>query len=149
MQTMNLYEFIDLVSADDGPLPGHIHGAPVAPRLPHAGLHSVRTKDGQWIQMANTVQRLFVAMMHDIGLGHIFEDPRFEKAPVLPRGPEELRMIMLARFRSRPWTSGWTWSSTRPGTWRAEPYRTSEQGMTHPQMIHNGHVRTWMTRSSE
>ncbi len=143
MQTMNLYEFIDLVFwqmmvrfPDIFTEHPWLRGYPTLAYIP------VRTKDGEWIQMANTVQRLFVAMMHDIGLGYIFEDPRFEKAPVLlPEDREELRMIMLARFQEQTLEEWMDLFINKTRDVAAEPYRTSEQGMTHPQMIHNGHVR--------
>ena len=143
MQTMNLYEFIDLVFwqmmvrfPDVFTEHPWLRGYPTLAYIP------VRTKDGEWIQMANTVQRLFVAMIHDIGLGHIFEDPRFEKAPVLlPEDREELRMIMLSRFQEQTLEEWMDLFVNKTRDVAAEPYRTSEQGMTHPQMIHNGHVR--------
>ena len=146
MQTMNLYEFIDLVFwqmmvrfPDVFTEHPWLRGYPTLAYIP------VRTKDGQWIQMANTVQRLFVAMIHDIGLGHIFEDTRFEKAPVLlPDDREELRMIMLARFQEQTLEEWMDLFINKTRDVAAEPYRTSEGGMTHPQMIHNGHVRDVM-----
>ena len=143
MQAMNLYEFIDLVFwqmmvrfPDEFSEHPWLRGYPTLAYLP------VRTKDGHWIQMANTVQRLFVAMIHDIGLGHIFEESRFEKAPVLmPEDREELRMIMLARFQEKTLEEWMDLFINKTRDVAAEPYRTSEEGMTHSQILHNGHVR--------
>ena len=143
MQAMNLYEFIDLVFwqmmvrfPDVFSEHPWLRGYPTLAYLP------VRTKDGHWIQMANTVQRLFVAMIHDIGLGHIFEESRFEKAPVLmPEDREELRMIMLARFQEQTLEEWMDLFINKTRDVAAEPYRTSEEGMTHSQILHNGHVR--------
>jgi crotonobetainyl-CoA:carnitine CoA-transferase CaiB-like acyl-CoA transferase len=143
MQAINLYEFIDLVFwqmmvrfPDVFTEHPWLRGYPTLAYLP------VRTKDGQWIQMANTVQRLFVAMIHDIGLGHIFEDARFEKAPVLlEEDREELRMIMLARFQEKTLDEWMDLFINKTRDVAAEPYRTSEEGMTHSQILHNGHVQ--------
>lgn len=143
MQAMNLYEFIDLMfwqmmvrfpeTFNEHPW---LRGYPTLAYLP------VRTKDGEWIQMANIVQRLFVAMLHDIGLGHIFEDPRFEKAPVLmPEDREELRMMMLQRFQEMNLDEWMDLFINKSKDVAAEPFRTSEGGMTHDQILHNGHVQ--------
>ena len=143
MQAINLYEFIDLVFwqmmvrfPDVFTEHPWLRGYPTLAYLP------VRTKDGQWIQMANTVQRLFVAMIHDIGLGHIFEEARFEKAPVLlPDDREELRVIMLERFQEKTLDEWMDLFINKTRDVAAEPYRTAEEGMTHPQILHNGHVQ--------
>jgi crotonobetainyl-CoA:carnitine CoA-transferase CaiB-like acyl-CoA transferase len=143
MQALNLYEFIDLMfwqmmvrfpeQFTEHPW---LRGYPTLAYLP------VRTKDGHWIQMANIVQRLFVSMIHDIGLGHVFEDPRFEKAPVLlPEDREELRMMMLARFQEKTLEEWMDLFINHSRDVAAEPFRTSEEGMRHPQMVHNGHVQ--------
>ncbi|MDP6494107.1 MAG: CoA transferase, partial [Dehalococcoidia bacterium] len=143
MQAMNLYEFIDLVFwqmmvrfPDVFTEHPWLRGYPTLAYLP------VRTKDGHWIQMANTVQRLFVAMIHDIGLGHIFEETRFEKAPtLLPEDREDLRMLMLERFQEKTLDEWMDLFINQTRDVAAEPYRTSEEGMTHAQILHNGHVQ--------
>jgi crotonobetainyl-CoA:carnitine CoA-transferase CaiB-like acyl-CoA transferase len=143
MQAINLYEFIDLMFwqmmvrfPDQFSEHPWLRGYPTLAYLP------VRTKDGQWIQMANIVQRLFVSMLHDIGLGHIFEDPRFEKAPVLlPEDREELRVIMLERFQEKTLDEWMDLFVNKTRDVAAEPYMTAEEGMNHPQIMHNGHVQ--------
>ncbi len=43
----------------------------------------VRTKDGKWMQLANLIERLFRSEIYAIGLGHIYDDPRFVDDPNL------------------------------------------------------------------
>ena len=59
-----------------------------------------RTKDGKWIQLANLIERLFRSEIYAIGLGKIFEDPRFKDAPNLVEEDdrEALRRMILKRM---------------------------------------------------
>ena len=40
------------------------------------------TKDGQWLQFAQTEPRLFQAFIVELGLGHVFTDPHWEGLPL-------------------------------------------------------------------
>ena len=62
----------------------------------------VRTKDGRWIQLANLMERLFIAEIHAIGLGHLLEEPRYAAAPHLDDDPrEEMREFILERMQEK------------------------------------------------
>jgi len=96
------------------------------------------TKDGQWLQFSQTVDKLFRAMMTMFELDWMFEDPKWAGLPELDT--HELRRefweILLNKVRSK--TAG-EWSAiiaNHPNVW-AEPFRKGNQLLDHPQMIYN------------
>ena len=113
-----------------------------APRPPPVQYLSARTKDGQWIQLANLIHRLFVAEIRAIGLGHIFDDPRFASAPELGDDErEELRRMILQRMQEKTMDEWMDIFVNHEGDVAAEPFMTCRQALTHPQMLHNGMVQ--------
>ena len=105
------------------------------------GYLPVRTKDGQWIQMANIVGRLFRASMYSTGLGHIFDDPRFKEAPrMLPESWQALKEMMLERFQEKTLDEWMDIFVNQTADVAAEPFMTALQGMDHPQILYNGHI---------
>ncbi len=110
-------------------------------RMPAVGYQPIRTKDGQWIQLANIVDRLFRAALRQMDLGDVLDDPRFAGAPtLLPEPREELRQLVVKRGLEKTldeWMDIFTGESADVA---AEPFMTSQQGMSHPQVIHNHHV---------
>ncbi len=111
-------------------------------RMPSPGYMPIRTLDGHWIQMANVVERPFHASMHALGLGWIYEDPRFENAPTLmPDAAEDLRGLMLEKGLEKTLKEWMEYFIKETPDVAAEPFMTAQEGMNHPQMIHNGHVQ--------
>ena len=110
-------------------------------RMPAVGYQPIRTKDGRWIQLANIVDRLFRAGLREMDLGHVLDDPRFAGAPtLLPEPREELRRLIVERGLERT-LEEWMDVFVKPGAdVAAEPFMTSQQGMAHPQVVHNRHV---------
>ena len=106
------------------------------------GYLPARTKDGQWIQLGNVVERLFRSMMHWLDMDFIYEDPRFKTAPRLDQDSvSALERIMLEKVQQKTLDE---WMSTflgEAGNVAAEPYYTSEQALNHPQIVHNGNVQ--------
>ena len=106
------------------------------------GYLPARTKDGQWIQLGNVVERLFRSMMHWLDMDFIYEDPRFKTAPRLDQDSvSALERIMLEKVQQKTLDE---WMSTflgEAGNVAAEPYYTSEQALDHPQIVHNGNVQ--------
>ncbi|MCH7553140.1 MAG: CoA transferase [Chloroflexi bacterium] len=98
----------------------------------------VRCKDGRWLQMANMAARLFPNWMHAIGLGHIYDDPRFKGAPnSFPRDEdgEELRRVVVERMLERTLDE---WMAIfRERDVIADEFLTTQQFMDHPQTVHN------------
>ena len=108
-----------------------------------APLHymSVRTKDGRWMVLANLMQRLFVAKIHAIGLGHLLEDPRYVAAPDLDDEPrEEMRDFILEKMQERTLDEWMKLFMKDKGDVAAEPFLTSTQALDHSQLVHNGSI---------
>ena len=105
------------------------------------GYLAAQTQDGQWIQLANLVERLFRMMLHSLDMDHVYEEPRFQKLPaVLDDDRDALHRIMLERVRGKivdEWMDMFISPAFNVG---AEPYMTSLEGMDHPQVVHNGHI---------
>lgn len=103
----------------------------------------VRTKDGRWIQLANLIERLFRSEIHAIGLGHIYDDPRFTDAPNLieEEDREDLRRLILTRMQEKTQDEWMDLFVNQEGDVAAEPFMTAQEALSHPQMIHNGHVQ--------
>ena len=106
------------------------------------GYLPARTKDGRWIQLGNIVERLFHSMMRSLELNFIYEDPRFKTAPFLEEEHvASLERIMLERIQEKTLAEWMDMFVGEAADVAAEPYRTSEEALDHPQILHNGHVR--------
>ena len=102
----------------------------------------VRTKDGRWIQLANLMERLFIAEIHAIGLGHLLEEPRYAAAPHLDDDPrEEMREFILERMQEKTMEEWMELFIDEEGDVAAEPFMTSVEALDHTQVIHNGLVQ--------
>jgi crotonobetainyl-CoA:carnitine CoA-transferase CaiB-like acyl-CoA transferase len=110
-------------------------------RLPVVGYNPVPTKDGQWIQLASIVEHLFHAFIAAADLGEIYADPRFDSAPYLEdeEAKEALREIATARTLTRT-ADEWMRIFVENGNAAAEPWRSTQQALDHPQIVHNGDV---------
>ena len=101
----------------------------------------VRTKDGRWLQLANLMERLFIAEIHAIGLGHLLEEPRFAAAPDLDDDErEEMRERILTRMQERTLDEWMDLFVNVEGDVAAEPFMTSIEALDHSQILHNGSV---------
>ena len=106
------------------------------------GYLPVRTKDGQWMQLGNVVERLFRSMMHSLDMDFIYEDPELKNAPFLnPESVAVLERIMLEKAQQKTLDEWMAIFLSREGNAAAEPYLTSEQALDHPQIVHNGNVQ--------
>ena len=103
----------------------------------------VRSKDGKWLQLANLMERLFIAEIHAIDLGYLLDDPRYASAPFLDDDArEEMREFILGKMQERTLEEWMDHFINVEGDVAAEPFMTSTEALDHPQMIHNGAVRT-------
>ena len=110
-------------------------------RQPGVGYQPVRTKDGHWIQMANIIVRLFREAIEVMGLGDVLKDPRFERAPTLmPEEREELREMVLKRAQEKTADEWMDIFINQTSNVAAETFLTTQEGMNHPQIVHNHHV---------
>ena len=106
------------------------------------GYLPARTKDGRWIQLANIMERLFRSMIHSLDMDFIYEDPRFKTAPSLTDADrDELETMILKRVGEKPMGEWMDIFIHQTSNVAAEPYMTSQEGMNHPQIVHNGHIR--------
>ena len=106
------------------------------------GYLPARTRDGQWIQLGNVVERLFRSMMHSMDMDFIYEDTRFKSAPFLdPEAVAALERIMLEKVQQKSLDEWMEIFLSKAGNAAAEPYFTSEQALDHPQIVHNGNVQ--------
>ena len=71
----------------DPPLPAMAGAA--GPFLPYL---VCRCKDGQWMQITNNTPRLFRHWMEVIGLGHFWDDPRFNSLVIVVGRTPALRV---------------------------------------------------------
>lgn len=97
-----------------------------------------RCKDGQWIQSTNNTARLFPAWMRAIGLGHIYEDERYDRAPFAFRQDADrmqLRKMILRRMAEKT-ADDWMEIFLREGL-AGDLFLTTQQLMDHPQTLHN------------
>ena len=105
------------------------------------GYLATRTKDGHWLQLGNIVERLFRAMMHGMDMGYIYEDPRFKTAPFLMDEDNlVLKELMLQRMQEKTLDEWMDIFVNQTSNVAAEPYMTSQEGMNHPQVMHNRHI---------
>ena len=113
---------------------------PANQRHSSMGYIPVRTKDGQWIQHGNVVDRVAQSMIRAMGLGHLLEDERFAKVPnVSPENREILRRIILERMQEKT-LDEWMDIYIKDGNVAAEPYRFTHEGMQHEAFVANRHV---------
>ena len=103
----------------------------------------VRSKDGRWLQLANLMERLFIAEIHAIGLGDMLAEPRFANAPHLDDDArEEMRERILERMEERSLDEWMDLFVNVEGDVAAEPFMTSTEALDHPQMAAIGLVRS-------
>ena len=103
---------------------------------------AVRSKDGRWLQLANLMERLFIAEIHAIGLSHLLEDPRYASAPFLDDDPrEEMREFILDKMQEKTLDEWMDLFINVEGDVAAEPFMTSVEALDHPQLVYNGAVQ--------
>ena len=99
-----------------------------------------QTSDGRWVQFANLMEHHFHSMIEAIGLSEIYADPRFASAPY---GDSEdvlaLRQTILARMRERPLVEWMEVFKANPNV-AVEPFLTTQQALTHPDLVANNEV---------
>jgi len=117
------------------------HGRPQS-RLMYALLIGL-TKDGTWLQFAQTAPRLTQAFLEELGLAQEVTGPRWKDFPDLPTA--ELRQEwwekMLAKVSE--WTlAEWEAVFARNANVFGEQFRTPDEALAHPQVVAQGRVVT-------
>ncbi|HVV10528.1 CaiB/BaiF CoA transferase family protein [Amycolatopsis sp.] len=99
------------------------------------------TKDGVWLQFAQTEPRLFAAMLEDLGLTPLLADPKWKGLPMLET--QELRTelweIMIGKVGERTLAQWQQVFETNPHI-NAEIFRDGPEVLGHPQLDHDGRV---------
>ena len=97
-----------------------------------------RTKDGVWLQGANSMAHLFVNFLVGMGLSDVLEEERYQNLPNIPRGAdmEELFERLHTRMRERT-AEEWMDIFMNEVNAACEPFRTTQEAFDHAQVIHN------------
>ncbi|MDR7167306.1 crotonobetainyl-CoA:carnitine CoA-transferase CaiB-like acyl-CoA transferase [Nocardia kruczakiae] len=97
------------------------------------------TKDGRFLQFAQTGPRLFVAMLEEFGLGSLLTDPKWKGIPKLESQAlrTELWEIMLEKVGERTLAEWQRVFETNPNV-SAELFRRGPEALDHPQLQWEG-----------
>ena len=101
------------------------------------------TKDGRWLQFAQTSPRLMQAWLTELDLLTELANPKWSGFPMLPT--QELRTefwdLMIERVRART-LAEWQQTFDTNENLSAEIFRTPSDSLNHPQTVHQGRVVT-------
>ncbi|GAA1867175.1 hypothetical protein GCM10009836_54480 [Pseudonocardia ailaonensis] len=98
--------------------------------------------DGRWLQFSQTSRHLYVALMNALGMGWMFDDPEWgEELPLVPDPAKRVELWdrMLTEVRARTAAEWAAVFDAQPDVW-AEPFRTGQELLDHPQLRHDGNV---------
>ncbi len=110
-------------------------------RVPRPNYLTAVTKDGVWLQFANTIDRLCVAQMTALDLLDLYGEERFAKLPAVATedDAEELWETVIERVRSKTYEEWLPAFEAQPDL-AVERIGTPETSMQHRQIVHNGSV---------
>ncbi|PBC47987.1 CoA transferase [Rhodococcus sp. ACS1] len=101
------------------------------------------TKDGTWLQFSQSAPRLLQAWVEELGMAEELTDPKWAGFPVLPDA--DLRFEwwnkMISKVGERTLAE---WESTfeRNPNVAAEQFRSPDEALDHPQLVHERRVVT-------
>lgn len=99
-------------------------------------------KDGRWIMHSHYQYRLFRAWIDAIGLGEIWNDPRFTGAPTSFSSNDDrisLNLMIVERMKQKT-SEEWMEVYRANPDCAGEIMRTTQEALRHPQFVHSGHV---------
>ncbi len=110
-------------------------------RIPRPNYLVAVTKDGVWLQFANTTDRLCLAQMQALDLLELYGDERFAKLPAVftEDAADELWGLVLETVRSKTYEE-WAARFTEYEDLAVERLRWPAEALDHPQVRHNRHV---------
>jgi crotonobetainyl-CoA:carnitine CoA-transferase CaiB-like acyl-CoA transferase len=110
-------------------------------RMPTLNYHPIMTADGRWIQLGNLLEHLFYAYLAAADLTELLTDGRYQGQPA--RWPVEVREAardrMLGRMLERT-ADEWMEVFRANGNVAAEPFATTQEALTNPELTRNGDV---------
>jgi crotonobetainyl-CoA:carnitine CoA-transferase CaiB-like acyl-CoA transferase len=103
----------------------------------------VCTKDGRFIQTSTVLPHQAKALCEAAGIAHVLDDPKFKGLPMFETAEDaqEWEDLLWAAFRERD-LAEWLPVLEAYDDVAFEVARTSEEGLDHPQIQHNGDVVT-------
>jgi crotonobetainyl-CoA:carnitine CoA-transferase CaiB-like acyl-CoA transferase len=122
------YETVDAYTPEGEPQSSFLYPLLAAP-----------TKDGHWLQFAQTDPRLFVAMLEEFGLTPLLSDPEWQGLPKLESQAKrtELWEIMIGKVGERTLAEWQHVFETNPNL-SAELFRLGPEALDHPQLQWEG-----------
>jgi crotonobetainyl-CoA:carnitine CoA-transferase CaiB-like acyl-CoA transferase len=117
---------------------------PSAGDMPTLNYHPVLASDGRWIQCGNLLEHLFYAFLDAIELlPELLGEERFQGAPAQWSADaiEAARDRILLRVRERP-AAEWMEAFRKNGNVAAEPYRSAQEALAHPDLLANEEIVT-------
>ncbi|MGE0384633.1 MAG: CaiB/BaiF CoA transferase family protein [Gammaproteobacteria bacterium] len=116
-------------------------------RTPAGVMGLLCSADGRWVVPTNRLKKEYDALLRAVEMTHTQDDPRWRmhaahgEPPTTgdPARDRELWEMVIERFRGAP-LSHWRPRMDAEDDLAAEWARTCEQGLDHPQVVHNGHV---------
>ena len=106
--------------------------------MPRLYYHSVRTKDGRWIQLGNLLPHLHANFLAVAGIETPGDRTPSDGSPEV----EDLRNRMLETIQSAS-LDDWMEKFIGHGGVAAHPYQTTQAAMADPDVVANGHVVTF------
>ena len=110
-------------------------------QIPRPNYLTAVTKDGVWLQFANTLPHLFMAQMNALGLTDLYSDPRYVDLPAIkdPEDSEGVWEAILDRVREKTWAE-WQPIFDAERDLAVEPFFEASDAFDHPQVRHNEHI---------
>lgn len=107
-------------------------------RVPRPNYLTAVTKDGVWIQFANTMDHLCVAQMTALDLLDLYGEERFAKLPAVftEDDADDLWGIVLERVRTKTWDE-WSQIFAQHEDLAIERIRGPLDSLRHRQIVHN------------
>ncbi|MGH9262372.1 MAG: CoA transferase, partial [Acidimicrobiales bacterium] len=101
------------------------------------------TRDGRFIQTSTLLPHQGKALCEVAGVGHVVEEPRFSRLPMFdtPEDAQAWEDLLLEAFRAED-LDHWLPLLLASPDIAFEVAVTSEEGLEHPQIVHNGDVIT-------
>jgi crotonobetainyl-CoA:carnitine CoA-transferase CaiB-like acyl-CoA transferase len=110
-------------------------------RVPRPNYLPAVTKDGVWLQFANTADHLWLAQMQALGLVDLYGEERFAKMPSVATeaDSEALWQIVLERVRSKTYAE-WAKVFDVYDDVAVDRFLSPLEAIEHRQVAHNGHI---------
>jgi crotonobetainyl-CoA:carnitine CoA-transferase CaiB-like acyl-CoA transferase len=110
-------------------------------RVPRPNYMTAVSKDGVWLQLANTADHLWLAQMQALGLVELYGEARFAKMPSVANesDSEDLWRIVLERVREKTYAE---WRELFDANENVAVDRLLQplEAIEHRQVDHNGHI---------